>query len=210
MKKYRYQIDKYLNKSNKKKNIIEITLDIAYLILIIPLLIITIMIVHQLITKPNEIPNVFGYKMFMILDGRMEETLQYGDLVFTYNINTDELKRSDIVAFRNGINTVTIHKIENITKDEENNSKLFEMNIGEYEELDSKYVKENAIEGLIVKRIPKIGLWILTFQKPLVLATIIIIILIIGLIAYYIAQQLDERDRKNQKKKELTNPDIIG
>ncbi len=198
MKKYREQICKHLSQTtSKKKNIIEIILDIAYLILIIPLLIITIIIIYQSITKPDEVPNVFGYKMFIILDEKMEETLKYGDLVFTKNINTDDLRKDNIIAFRNGINTITIHKIDRVTIDEEKKSKIFEMNTGQYEAIDSKYVKENTVEGLIVKRIPKIGLFIITFQKPLVLVTVIIFVLIIGLIAYYIAQQLDERDRKN-------------
>lgn len=43
------------------------------------------------------------------------------------------------------------------------------------------------------------GIWSIILSKPLVLATIILIILIFGLIAYYIAERLDKRDelRKN-------------
>ncbi len=200
MKKYKEQIKENIKLPNRKKSIGETIGDVIYLIIIIPLLIITLMVIFQSITKPNEIPNIFGYKLFIILDGKMEETLKYGDLVFTKNINTDNIKEKNIVAFRNAMNTVTIHKIEKIAKAEDD-SKVFIMQTQENETEATKKVNEEKIEGILVKRIPKIGIWIIILQKPLVLLVVIIVILIIGLIAYYIAWRLDVRDSK----KELEN-----
>ena len=109
MKKYKEQIRKSSEQHNQKKSIGEIIGDIIYLIIIIPLLIITLSLTYQSITEPDKVPDIFGYKLFMILDENMEETLEYGDLIITRNINTDELKIGNIVAFRNASNTVTIH-----------------------------------------------------------------------------------------------------
>lgn len=193
MKKYKEQILKDSKQPNRKKSIGEIIGDAIYLIIIIPLLIITLMVIYQSITKPDKIPDIFGYKLFMILDENMEETLKYGDLTFTHNISIDELKIGDIVAFRNATNTVTIHRIEEISETEEH-SKIFIMKAQENEAEDTRNVKEEKIEGILTKRIPKIGLWIMVFQEPLVTLAVIIIIAIIGLIAYYIAGRLDKKD----------------
>lgn len=204
MKKYKEQIRKSSEQHNQKKSIGEIIGDIIYLIIIIPLLIITLSLTYQSITEPDKVPDIFGYKLFMILDENMEETLEYGDLIITRNINTDELKIGNIVAFRNASNTVTIHKIEEISETEEH-SKIFMMKVQENEADDTRNAKEEKIEGILIKRIPKIGLWIMIFQKPLTTLLVIIVILIIGLIAYYIAGKLDERDRKKQLYKDEQN-----
>lgn len=197
MKKYKEQIKKNIELPNQKKSIGETIEDVIYLIIIIPLLIITLMVIFQSITKPNEIPNIFGYKLFMILDEKMEGTLKYGDLVFTKNINTDNIKEKDIVAFRNAMNTVTILKVEKIAKAEDD-SKVFIMQTQENATEDTKNVNEEKIEGIVVKRIPKIGIWIMILQEPLVTLVVIIVILINGLIAYYIAWRLDIRDSKEK------------
>lgn len=204
MKKYREQIRKSNQQPSKKKNIFDILLDIIYLIFIIPLLIITLMVVYQSIKYPDKVPDIFGYKLFIILDEKMEETLEYGDLIFTYNINVDELKVGNIVAFRNLANTVTVHRIEEITKTEEG-SKVFMMKTQENEVFDTKSAKEEKIEGILTKRIPKIGLLIMILQEPLVMLLIIIIISVIGLIAYCIAAKLDERDIKKAENAQKLN-----
>lgn len=209
MKKYKEQI-KNSELPNRKKSIADIIGDIIYLIIIIPLLIITLSVIYQSITQPDRIPDIFGYKFFMILDENMEETLEYGDLIITHNINVDELKKGDIVAFRNATNTVTIHKIEKINKTKEH-AKVFIMKAQENEAYDTKSVNEEKIEGILTKRIPKIGLWIMIYQEPLVTLIVIVIILIIGLIAYYIAGKLDEKDRKKQllnNEQEISNENI--
>lgn len=197
MKKYKEQIKKNSEQPNQKNSVLGIIGDIIYLVIIIPLLIITLMLIYQTITRPDKVPDIFGYKLFMILDEKMEETLEYGDLVFTHNISIDELKIGDIVAFRNAANTITIHRIEEINETKEH-SKIFTMKAQENETEDTRNVKEEKIEGILIKRIPKIGLWIMVFQEPLVTLLVIIIISIIGLIAYYIAGKLDEKDRKKQ------------
>lgn len=199
MKKYKEQILKISKQFNRKKSIGETIGDAIYLIIIIPLLIITLMVIYQSITKPDKIPDIFGYKLFMILDENMDETLEYGDLTFTRNISADKLKIGDIVAFRNIANTVTIHRIEEISETEEH-SKIFIMKTQENEADDTRNVKEEKIEGILTKRIPKIGLWIMVFQEPLVTLAVIVIIAIIGLIAYCIAARLDKKDKENELK----------
>ena len=179
-------------KIREKPKALLIIEDIIFYIIIIPLIVITGVILFQVITEPDKIPDVFGYKMFMVLDGNMDTSIEYGDLVFTQNICANKLKVNDVVAFRNNTNKVTIHRISNINKQEEDI--IFTMITASNEVGDTKFVKDSQVEGIIIHRIPKIGLIILLLQEPAIMLLIVSYILIIGLIAYYIAQELDKID----------------
>ena len=172
--------------------------DIIFYIIIIPLIVMAITIIWQKVTQPDKIPDIFGYKMFVVLDEKMDKSIEYGDLVFTHNIATKELKKSDLIAFRNQTNKVTIHRIIDITKAE--NGQQFEMENSLNEVGDTKYVNEAQVEGIIIHRIPGIGLLLYNFQKTHVILIIIGIVLVIGLIAYCIASKLDKRDIKKAAK----------
>lgn len=198
-------------KMYKKPSIFIIIEDIVFYIILIPLIIITSVILWQVVTEPDKIPDVFGYKMFMVLDEKMDTSIEYGDLVFTHNIDVNQLKVNDVIAFRNKTNKITIHRISNIYGEDEN--MYFTMITASNEIGDTKYVKPEQVEGKLIHRIPKIGLLILFIQEPAVMVLIVCIILIIGLIAYYIAQELDKRDainlelqkNQNEQKKQISS-----
>lgn len=201
------------NKQSNFKRIRNIIGDVIYYVILIPLIIITLMVVYQSIAYPDKIPNIFGYKLFMILDDKMDETVEYGDLVFTKNIDCNILKKGNIIAFRNGVNTVTIHEIINIEEkteidqetNEEKMKKTFTMQTAKNETLDTKYVEDEKVEGILVKRIAKIGTIIMFIQKPIHLLIIIAIILVIGAFVYFIAEKLDKRDMLKMEEIKTTN-----
>ena len=153
---------------NKKSNIIS---NLIYTIILIPLIYIAISVVWQSITRPEEIPDIFGYKIFMILDRNMQN-VEYGDLVFTKNIDAEELEKGDVVAYRD----ITKNKVQMIRF------------------TGKTHIKH--IEGLLVKRIPKIGATLYFIQQPLVMITISAIIVVVGGICIYIAGKLDDIDAK--------------
>ncbi len=176
-------------KAKRQTSLIE---DIVFYMVFVPLIAISCTVICQRVFEPEKIPDIFGYKIFVVLDEKMDESTKYGDLVFTKNINTEDLNIENIVAFRNNTNKVTIHKIIEIT--EANNVKTFTMKTASNEVGDTKYVKQDKIEGIIIHRIENVGLVILYMQNPFVILLIACIFLIIGLIIYYIAQELDKRD----------------
>ena len=182
-------------KRKRTKN--EIIEDVIFYVFIMPLVVITAAILLQTIIHPDKIPNIFGYKMFIVLDGNMEQSISYGDLTFTKNIDTNKLRVNDIIAFRNVEEKVTIHKISEIN--EENSEKIFVMQAKTNETNDTKYVKEDAVEGILINKIDKIGLIIMYLQEPFVFIFIACFIIIIGLILYYNAQG------KEKKKKQMDN-----
>ena len=193
-----------MNEVKETSTIKKIVEDIIYICILMPLVFITCRVVFISITKPDVIPDVFGYKLFMIFDEYMDDSINNGDLVITHNINPKELKVNDVMAFRNGMNTVTIHKINEINEitefNEESNENeivmVFKMNTSENETSDTAMVREDKVEGLVVYKIPKLGSIIYFIQQPLVMLGGAGIILCIGLISIYIAGKLDEKDKK--------------
>ncbi len=168
--------------------------DIIFYVIIIPLILISITIIWQRLTEPDKIPDILGYKMFVVLDGDMDQAIEYGDLIFTHNIAPENLEKSNLIAFRNNTNKVTIHRIVKITEDDI--GRQFEMQNSVNEVGDTKYVKENQVEGLIIHRIPNIGIILYKIQEPYIILILIGIVLLIGIVAYYIAGRLDKRNMK--------------
>ena len=166
--------------------------DIIFYIIVIPLILIFITIIWQRFTEPEKIPDIFGFKMFIVLDGNMDQAIDYGDLIFTRNKDSKNLKKDNLIAFRNNTNKVTIHRIIKITED--NVGRQFEMQNSKNEVGDTKYVRENQVEGLVIRRIPNIGIVLYKIQEPHIILMLIGIVLLFGLVAYYIAAKLDKRD----------------
>ena len=195
-------------KKNKRiTNVKDAIEDTIYICILAPLVFITIRIVLINLTQPNIIPDIFGYKIFMIFDDSMDESIKYGDLVITRNINPQNLKVNDLMAFRNAMNTVTIkrinyiNKIEEFDKDTNENKtkKIFSMNVSENATSDIKSVSEENVEGLLVYKISKLGIIIYFIQQPLAMVGISCIILSFGLVWIYIAQELDERENRKSE-----------
>ena len=88
---------------------------VIYIFILLPLIIALVRIAYQKVFYPEMIPDIFGYKMFVIFDENMDESLKYGDLVITYNKNLNDIKNSELIAYRNNFNTVTILPKENNT-----------------------------------------------------------------------------------------------
>ena len=154
-----------------KSNMFNIVGNVIYYIILIPLVLITVTLVCETFFQPDKIPDVFGYKMFMVMNDYDIDNIDYGDLVFTKNINSQELNNNDIVAVRGKENLVTFLNSEDI-------------------------LIEQTIEGVFVGKIPNVGNILIQLQNPIVLVAIILIILSIGMPCYYIAQRLDEKESK--------------
>ncbi len=186
-------------KTNKEKetSLIE---DILYYFILAFLLAISCSMIWQKIADPEKIPDLFGYKMFVVVDDKMDEALSYGDLVISKNVECKNLKVGDLVAFRNTMNTVTVHKIASIT--EENDEKAFTMQAAENEVGNIKNVNEKAIEGIITGILGRVGLIILVMQNPYIFISLLCIVLSYGLIMYYRAQEIDKKNSPEENEEE--------
>ena len=185
--------------------ILTIIKNVIITILVIILLINVFIIIKSFIF-PNEVPGLFGYKPFIVLSNSMEDEIKAGDLVIVKETNAKDLKVKDIIAFRDKKNTITTHRIINLTtKDEE---KCFITKGDNNNIQDEDPVCPNQIEGKLIKIVPVLGSVILFIQKPygiviMIMALVIISILIYGSSKEKISkEELEEFKEYKRKKKE--------
>lgn len=164
---------------NQVKKIGKIIGKILFIICIL-MLIIEIGIIIQTITHKDKIPNIFGIKPMIVLSGSMETQISVGDLAIVKNIDAKELKEGDIIAFRNGENTVTTHRIVEIK--EENGNLSFTTKGDNNNANDLEKVTESQIEGKYIFKMKGIGNFLMYIKEPKGLVAIMILILVIGLI----------------------------
>ncbi len=187
----------------KDRNILTKIFDFLWLfvviLIIIPIVIISCVIIYKGIRYPDKIPDVLGFKTFFIMDEFMDESVGYGDWIFTKNVNPDELKRGDIVAFRNKFNLITVHQITSIKESEDTRVFTFQTLANETD--DTRYAKSENIEGILIKIIPKVGAYLFFLQTIIGLVVTILFIIIIGTTAYMIAAVLDDMEECRKYKK---------
>ena len=113
-------MEEYYNEKMRKKQVIKtiknILVKLIY-ILLLPIILWDLIIIVQTIQKPNETPSVFGIKTFCIISGSMEPTISVNDIVIIKEVEQNEIKRGDIIAFKHKGETIT-HRIIKISKDE--------------------------------------------------------------------------------------------
>ena len=163
------EILKRKEKQYKTKKMIS---TIIYII-IIPVIIYNISLIVQSLLVSNTTPSFLGIKTFVIVSGSMEPTLDIGDIILVKDIDENDIRKNDIIAFREGEIIVT-HRVidiiekedgkEFITKGDNNNVK------------DSYPVKYRDIEGKYQEiKISKIGNFVLFMQNKIVIVCILII-----------------------------------
>lgn len=186
------EITKKLNWKNKTKKVKKIIFSIIFLISFIC---ISILLISKML-NPNTVPDLLGYKSFIIISGSMEPYLKVGDMIIVKEIDSDEIKKGDVISFWEGESLVT-HRVEEIL--EENGEKHFKTKGDNNNKEDEKLVTNSNIEGICKFRIPKVGKLIMHSQN------IWGFIIIFGII-YIIYIVSDEKEKRkisrHEKRKE--------
>jgi len=182
--------------AKRRKRQIKIKKIVAMIlyIILIPIMIYNISLIIQSLYNPNKTPSFLGIKTYVIISGSMEPKINIGDIVIAKNIKNEEeeINVGDIIAFRKGESVIT-HRIVKIEKDE--NGILRITTKGDNNNTnDSESILINNIEGKIINVIPKIGTFILIFQKK------IIIIIIIIMCYIYISHSDNVKKRKMKRR----------
>ena len=145
-------------------NAIVAVLGAALTIFFLPLLILNTIIVVNSYLHPDEVPDAFGFKPFIVLSGSMEPNIMTGDLVLTREVDPASLQVGDVIAFREGQSVITHRIIETqqvdgqrqfVTKGDNNNTQ------------DSRLVPYSAVEGKYLLRIGGLGDFAMFLQTPL-------------------------------------------
>lgn len=167
-------------------------LSIAVMIILSPIFLVSLVILINSYTKPNEIPSFFGWKPFIVLSGSMESEIFPGDVAVTKEIDTNKLKVGDVIAFRNGDIIVT-HRIVEIvdeegtkfaTKGDNNNAN------------DKNLVDPKNVEGIYMFKIQGLGNFAIFLQTPIGM----VVCLSVPIIILILVQMSDNKKTKKKLK----------
>ena len=173
---------------------------IIVITILLIILIINVSIIIQTKTKPNLVPNIFGFKPFIVLSGSMESKINVGDLVFVKEVNPSKLQVGDIIAFRDSENIVTTHRIVDIeTKD---NEICFVTKGDANNANDDGIVYPSMVEGKYQTKIAKLGNAILFIQQPVGFVIMLMAISIICLLVYSCQSKKVTKEEKFKSEEE--------
>lgn len=166
-------------------------ISIIVVLILLSILLMSIVILVDSYTHPDEVPSFFGWKPFIVLSGSMETQISAGDIVVVKEIDTNELKKGDIIAFKDG-NIVITHRIDEvteidgktqyITKGDNNNTQ------------DIGYVLPEQVEGVFKFKIARLGNIAMFIQTPLGM----IVCLSIPIIIIILLQTTDSKKEKEE------------
>lgn len=162
----------------KVKKILKSILNILFYLILAFLIYTSFSIVAA--TKRGEQPEIFGYKFYVVLTGSMKPNIEPGDLIVTKEIAVNEIDCGDIITFKvEGVDSVTTHRVKEIIDSEDGISFLTKGDANNIEDKDP--VKEEDIQGRVVKVIPDAGKTVDFVKNNLIiiLATIIAIFVLI-------------------------------
>ncbi len=191
-----YKIDK-IDKEARRAKILKRIVEVILCIVIIPILLFNLILIFQSILYPNRIPEIFGYKVFVIVSKSMLPTIKVGDAIFIKEVPENELKVGDIISFRTDgyINT---HRIKEITTDENGNKQYVTKGDNNKDE-DRQRVRYSDIEGIYTFKLAGLGKIMNLLQNKVFL--IFLAIIVICYLIYMHKLKLKKERRKELRKK---------
>lgn len=151
--------------------------------------------------KPNEVPSFFGWKPFIVLSGSMETQIMTGDIAVVKEIDTNNLKENDIIAFKDNEDIVITHRIVEIIR--EDDGKVKYKTKGDNNNIeDDGYVYPEQVEGIYKFRVGKLGNLALFIQTPVGMVVCISIPLIMLLLIQWV-NSAKEKKYKSSREQEI-------
>lgn len=138
-------------------------ISIIIIVILLPILFVNSVIIINSIMNPDKIPSFFGWKPFIVLSGSMESEIFPGDLAIVKDIETEELKVNDVIAFRSEDIVVT-HRIVEIKN--ENGAIKYKTKGDNNNSQDVGDVLPEQVEGLYKFKISKMGNLAMFMQTP--------------------------------------------
>ena len=156
-------------------------------VILVPILIMNLYIMIQSKVNTDKVPNVFGYKPFIVLSNSMEAEIHKGDLVLTKMVNPKKLKKNDVIAFRDAENTVTTHRIIDIVEKE--GEKYFITKGDNNNTQDKNLVEFSDVEGIYIARFPSLGSMMKSLSDPVTILIVFFGITLIFVVGFSISNK---------------------
>ena len=182
---------------------------ILFLVSVLPFLIFNLTLIIKSKLYPDKIADFMGYKPFIVMSGSMETTINIGDLVIVKKVNSSNIHTGDIIAFKNG-NIVISHRVKEVIND--SGTYKFKTKGDNNNVADDFIVNSDAIEGILVNKIPGLGSILLFLGKPIGLLMVILVIIIVSTALYFVKFGYSTKDaelmrefQEFKRNKELNN-----
>ena len=185
----KYDVDKISNKIKNKKMAKK---AVKYIVLVT----LIILFIINLILSFDENTHIFGIYMFNIVSESMEPTFYKDDLVIVKRCKMQELKKGDIITFKQDDRTIS-HRMIAITQ--ENGEFKFITKGDNNDILDKETVEMKDVYGKVLFSVKKIGKFIHYIQNARGLINIVIFIIIIYVLISLRDNQKNSRKIKRKK-----------
>ena len=90
-------------------------LVVIILIITITAILINIVVICKTLVEPNKIPDVLGYKAFLIIEAQEDENTNKATVIFTKNTDTKNIKTEDAIVI-NVNNILAMQKVKEVQK----------------------------------------------------------------------------------------------
>ncbi|MCH5192192.1 MAG: signal peptidase I [Oscillospiraceae bacterium] len=118
-------------------------------VILIPILVVNITLIVKSYTNKDEVPKIGGYAPLIVLTGSMEPNIMSGDLIIVKQIDGNDVKKDDVIAFfdpdGNGTSILT-HRVNEIY--EEDGTLYFKTQGDANNAEDRKPVSEDKLVGI--------------------------------------------------------------
>lgn len=170
--------------------------SVLLLLILLPILFVSATILVDSYVHPDEVPSFFGWKPFIVLSGSMETQISPGDVVIVKETDTENLKKGDIIAFKDG-DVVITHRIDEVV--EKDGKKEYVTKGDNNTTQDVGYVLPEQVEGVFKLKIARLGNLAMFVQTPAGM----IVCLSIPIIIIILLQSSDSRKEKEELLKKM-------
>lgn len=170
--------------------------SVLLLLILLPILFVSATILVDSYVNPDEVPSFWGWKPFIVLSGSMETQISPGDVVIVKETDAENLKKGDIIAFKDG-DVVITHRIDEVV--EKDGKKEYVTKGDNNTTQDVGYVLPEQVEGVFKLKIARLGNLAMFVQTPAGM----IVCLSIPIIIIILLQSSDSRKEKEELLKKM-------
>ncbi len=181
-------------------------IGIVLCVVLVLMLVCNLAIIIQGSLNPDEPPKLLGVTPLVVLtdsmSGDAEDHIEGGDLIIVNEVNTKDLKKGDIITYKEGSVLVT-HRIIEVQDAEEGDGLQF-ITKGDFNNTEDKNpVTEDKVVGIYSgTRVPYLGQFAMFLQQPLGML-IFIGVPVLAFVIYSIIKRQVQLNREGNKSQEL-------
>ncbi len=194
-----YKIDKVQKENRRIHTVGRIVSAILYIVLI-PIIIFNFTLIIKSFIHPDETPDFFGYKSFVIVSGSMEPTILKQDAILVKKVPEEEIQVNDIISFNTRNQTNVTHRVIKIEK--ENGIKKYTTKGDNNNTEDKEQITYEQIEGKYQFKISQFGIITHILKSKITLIILVMIVILISCYKSRIQKRKQERTEKRKKYEE--------